>query len=63
MNIIFKKNEGIGVSINIANAFFCMLLNMIVAYALYFLVLSISHLTTELPWAKCNPQWSSASKF
>jgi len=56
-----SKKIGIGVSINIANAFFCMLLNMIIAYALYFLVISISHITSELPWAKCNPQWASAN--
>lgn len=43
-------------TINIANAFFCMFFNMIIAYALYFLVLSFSW---ELPWAKCDSAWAS----
>lgn len=51
-----RISRGIGLSINIGNAMFCMFFNMIIAYALYFLAVSF---TSELPWSKCNPTWSS----
>lgn len=51
-----RITRGIGLSINIANAYFCVFFNMIIAYAFYFLIVSFQW---ELPWAKCNPTWSS----
>ena len=50
---------GIGLSMNIANAYLVVFFNMVIAYALYFFVLSFNY---ELPWDKCNTQWSSPSK-
>lgn len=48
--------KGIGISVNIANSLLVLFYNMIIAYSLYFLILS---LTSELPWQKCNPEWAS----
>lgn len=45
---------------NFSNAYVCIYYNMIVAYALYYIVLS---LTSELPWQNCNPKWASDSKI
>ena len=42
-----------------SNAYVCVYYNMVIAYALYYLVLSF---TSELPWQNCNPKWSSPSK-
>ena len=43
---------------NIVNGYLCVYYNMIIAYSLYFLVLSFN---SRLPWDKCNPSWSSYS--
>lgn len=51
--------RGLGLSMNIANAYLCIFYNMLIAYSLYFLIMSIR---SELPWQKCNPIWSSSSK-
>ncbi|RNA14741.1 sodium- and chloride-dependent neutral and basic amino acid transporter B(0+) [Brachionus plicatilis] len=48
--------RGIGLSMNIVNAYLSIFYNMIIAYSLYFLVLSFN---SKLPWEECNPQWSS----
>ncbi len=48
--------RGIGLSMNIVNSYVNIYYNMIIAYSLYFLVLS---LTTRLPWQSCDPSWSS----
>lgn len=53
-----RVSKGIGISVNIANSLLVLFYNMIIAYSLYFLVLS---LTSELPWEKCNPAWASAN--
>ena len=50
--------QGVGISANIANSLLILFYNMIIAYSLYFLVLSF---TTELPWQKCR-SYSSPSK-
>ena len=50
--------RGIGLSMNIVNMYLNMYYNMIIAYSLYFLVLS---LTSVLPWESCQPAWSSAN--
>ena len=52
--------RGIGISTNIANSLLVLFYNMIIAYSLYFLIMS---LTSELPWQKCNPEWASPSNF
>lgn len=44
---------------NIVNCYLGIYYNMIIAYSLLFLYLS---LRTELPWSKCQPEWSSSSK-
>ena len=49
---------GIGFSMNIANAYLCIFYNMLIAYSLYFLVMSFR---STLPWQYCNPLWSSPS--
>ena len=43
-----------------SNAYICVYYNMVIAYALYYLVLSF---TSELPWQKCDPKWASPSKL
>ncbi|CAF0889150.1 unnamed protein product [Brachionus calyciflorus] len=48
--------RGIGLSMNIVNSYANLYYNMIIAYSLYYLVLSFR---SELPWQKCNPTWSS----
>ncbi len=44
---------------NIVNTYVTLYYNMIIAYSLYYLVLS---LTSKLPWQECNPDWASPSK-
>jgi hypothetical protein len=44
---------------NIVNGYLNVYYNMIIAYSLYFLVLSF---TSRLPWESCNAKWSSESK-
>lgn len=51
-----RISKGIGISVNIANSLLVIFYNMIIAYSLYFLVLSF---TSELPWQRCNSGWSS----
>ena len=36
--------------------------NVIIAYALYYFVVSLSSITSELPWQRCNPEWARPSK-
>ena len=49
---------------NIINHFVNIYYITIIAYSLDFLALSLYSLgTPELPWAKCNPIWSSPSKL
>ncbi|RNA03671.1 sodium- and chloride-dependent neutral and basic amino acid transporter B(0+) [Brachionus plicatilis] len=48
--------RGIGLSMNIVNFYLVLYYNMIIAYSLYYLVVS---LTSKLPWEECNPAWSS----
>ena len=55
-NIVYL---GVGIAMNFSNAYVCIYYNLIIAYALYYLVLSF---TSNLPWAKCNPSWASVSK-
>ena len=44
---------------NFSNAYVCIYYNMVIAYAMYYLVLSFA---SELPWQKCNPAWASPSR-
>lgn len=55
-----RMARGLGISTNIANTLLVLFYNMIIAYSLYFLIMS---LTSELPWQKCNPAFASPSKF
>ncbi len=52
--------QGIGISVNIANSLLILFYNMIIAYSLYFVVLSF---TTELPWQKCRDYSSPSKQF
>lgn len=49
-------SRGIGISMNIANCYLCIFYNMLIAYSLYFMVMSFR---SVLPWQKCNPVWAS----
>ena len=57
MSPIFR---GIGFSVNIVNNYVNVYFTMILAYSLYFLFMS---LRSELPWQKCNPNWTQKSKL
>jgi SNF family Na+-dependent transporter len=50
--------KGVGVSMNIINHYVNIYYIMIIAYSLYYLVLSLN---INLPWDKCNPNWASPS--
>lgn len=50
--------RGIGLSMNIVNFYLVLYYNMIIAYSLYYLVVSF---TSKLPWQECNPSWSNPS--
>lgn len=50
---IFK---GVGLSINLTNNYVNIYYIMIIAYSLYYLILSFN---STLPWEKCNPKWAS----
>lgn len=51
-----KLFKGIGLSMNIANALVIVYYNMIIAYSLYYLFMSIR---SELPWMRCHPEFAS----
>jgi SNF family Na+-dependent transporter len=51
--------SGVGISMNLINNYVNIYYIMIIGYSLYYLVLSLN---SELPWAKCNPEWRSPSK-
>lgn len=53
-----KIFKGIGVGMNISNFLLTIYYNMIIGYSIYYLVASF---TTELPWVKCHPEFSSNS--
>ncbi len=55
---IFK---GMGISMNLINNYVNIYYIMIIAYSLYYLVLSIVGIFDGLPWSECNPQWASPS--
>lgn len=52
---IFK---GIGLGMNLANAYITFFYNVLLGYAFYYMVQSF---TSNLPWEKCNPAWASAN--
>jgi hypothetical protein len=52
---IFK---GIGISMNFASLMLCIYYTMIIAYSIYYLLLSFN---SVLPWAKCDLAWASKS--
>ena len=52
--------KGLGISMNIASFYFCAYYNMIIAYSLYYLILSFR---TTLDWSKCGFEWASASNL
>ncbi len=54
---IFK---GLGISMNCASALLCIYYNMIIAYSIYFLLLSFRG---TLDWSVCDFAWSSRSNF
>ena len=45
---------------NIANTYITFFYNMLLGYALYYMVMSF---TSVLPWEKCNPLWASTSNW
>lgn len=51
-----KIFKGIGLGMNISNFLLTIYYNMIIGYSIYYLFASF---TTELPWVKCHPQFSS----
>ena len=53
--------RGIGLSMNIVNGYLCIYYNMILAYSIYFLYLTLASIPFELPWSKCDPKWSTPS--
>ena len=57
---IIYYDSGIGICTNIVNCYLGIYYNMIIAYSLLFLFLS---LRANLPWEKCLSEWSSPSKF
>jgi len=61
MTPIFR---GIGLSMNIVNGYLCIYYNMILAYSLHFLYISIFSISSgSLPWNKCDNTWSSPNCF
>ncbi|CAF0729098.1 unnamed protein product [Brachionus calyciflorus] len=46
--------RGIGFSVNIVNNYVNIYFTMILAYSMYYLIMSMN---TELPWQYCNPKW------
>lgn len=50
--------KGVGVSMNWINNYNTAYYIMIIAYSLYYMAVSLN---TQLPWEKCNPQWSSVN--
>jgi solute carrier family 6 amino acid transporter-like protein 5/7/9/14 len=50
--------KGVGLSMNILNSNSNAYYVMVIAYSLYYLVLSFN---INLPWEKCDPEWSSQS--
>lgn len=48
--------RGIGISMNFANSIIGIYYNMIISYALYYFILS---LTSKLPWSYCDEKWAS----
>ena len=58
--VMVKLFKGVGISMNIINHFVNIYYIMVVAYSLYFFILSLN---SELPWAKCKQPWASESNF
>ncbi len=57
---MIKISKGIGLAMNIANALLIIYYNMVLAYCLYYMIISIR---LELPWVKCRPEFASPSNF
>jgi hypothetical protein len=53
---IFK---GVGLSINLTNNYVNLYYIMVIAYSIYYLILSFNF--NGLPWEKCDPKWASSS--
>jgi hypothetical protein len=48
--------KGMGAAMNLASIYISVYYNIIIAYSLYFMFLS---LRSSLLWAKCDPAWAS----
>jgi solute carrier family 6 amino acid transporter-like protein 5/7/9/14 len=55
-----KCFRGVGLAMNVSNIYVIIYYNMVIAYAFYYLFLSLN---TQLPWEKCNPKWASSSNY
>ena len=55
-----KLFKGVGLSMNILSLLTTPYYVMVIAYSLYYLVLSFN---VDLPWKKCDSTWASESKI
>ena len=53
-------STGIGVGMVVVSSLVAIYYNMIIGWSLYYLFASF---TSELPWQKCRPEWSTPSKL
>lgn len=50
---------GIGFASVIISALVAISYNVVIAYAMYFLIVSIVHMDTNVPWATCGNDWNT----
>ena len=50
---------GIGWAMVLISAMVCAYYNTIIMYSIYYMMVSFVTLDTQLPWAKCDPEWST----
>ena len=51
--------SGIGWAMVLISAMVCAYYNTIIMYSIYYMMVSFVTLDTQLPWAKCDPEWST----
>ncbi|XP_064485141.1 uncharacterized protein LOC135397467 [Ornithodoros turicata] len=56
----FPLSKGVGVAMGYACFFVCLYFNIILAYAMVYIVHSLK---TPLPWTECNPEWADDECF
>ncbi|XP_075730742.1 sodium- and chloride-dependent glycine transporter 2 isoform X2 [Rhipicephalus microplus] len=56
----FPLSKGIGVCMTYACFFICLYFNVLLAYALVYMVHSFK---SPLPWSKCDPEWADSNCF